>query len=69
MAKVKTIYNCQSCGASHPKWQGQCSQCGEWNTLVEEVVIKKSQGLGERKTLSTAEINDKLVSWNQVKTK
>ena len=37
-SKVKTAYFCQSCGSQHPKWQGQCSVCKEWNTLVEEVV-------------------------------
>ena len=37
MAKVKTRYVCQSCGQSSPKWQGQCSGCEEWNTLVQEV--------------------------------
>ena len=38
--KVKTAYFCQNCGAQHPKWQGQCSTCKEWNTIVEEVVSK-----------------------------
>ncbi len=36
MAKTRTIYRCESCGAAHPKWSGQCSGCSEWNTLVEE---------------------------------
>ncbi len=35
MAK-KTAYSCQSCGAIHFKWMGKCSECGDWNTLVEE---------------------------------
>ena len=35
MSKVKTIYRCEQCGATHPKWAGQCSECGEWNTLLE----------------------------------
>lgn len=35
MSKVKTVYRCEQCGASHPKWAGQCSECGEWNTLLE----------------------------------
>jgi DNA repair protein RadA/Sms len=35
MAK-KTAYSCQSCGAIHFKWAGKCSDCGEWNSLVEE---------------------------------
>lgn len=37
MAKVKTIYTCTECGASEPKWQGQCPSCMAWNTLVESV--------------------------------
>ncbi len=37
MAKPKTIYTCTECGGSSPKWQGQCPQCGTWNTLVETV--------------------------------
>lgn len=42
MVKSKIRYNCQHCGAEHAKWQGRCSDCGEWNTLVEEVAVKKS---------------------------
>ncbi len=34
--KLKTIYRCQECGQAQPKWAGQCSACGGWNTLVEE---------------------------------
>ncbi|PID49596.1 MAG: DNA repair protein RadA [Proteobacteria bacterium] len=37
MAKKKTEYQCTACGSLHNKWNGQCSDCGEWNTL-EEVV-------------------------------
>jgi DNA repair protein RadA/Sms len=40
MASFKTLYICQQCGTHHEKWQGQCKGCGEWNTLVEEVVEK-----------------------------
>lgn len=38
MAKLKTVYFCQDCGTQHLRWQGQCSGCKAWNTLVEEVV-------------------------------
>jgi len=37
MAKAKTQYTCTECGASEPKWQGQCPSCNAWNTLVETV--------------------------------
>ncbi|WP_153146519.1 DNA repair protein RadA [Dechloromonas sp. H13] len=42
MAKAKSIYSCTECGATSPKWQGQCPGCGEWNTLVESVAEKAS---------------------------
>lgn len=38
MSKAKSVYLCQHCGAKHPKWSGQCSDCGEWNALVESRV-------------------------------
>ncbi|MFG6447916.1 DNA repair protein RadA [Roseateles sp. BYS180W] len=37
MAKDKTIYTCNDCGASSPKWLGKCPGCGAWNSLVETV--------------------------------
>lgn len=40
MAKVKSVYVCQNCGADSPKWIGKCSVCGEWNTYVEELSLK-----------------------------
>lgn len=42
MAKLKTTFACQSCGAVYAKWQGKCNACGEWNTIVEEVLEKES---------------------------
>ena len=43
MAKTKEAFICQNCGASSPKWQGQCATCGEWNTLISEPVRPKSR--------------------------
>ena len=37
MARDGALYVCQSCGATHSKWAGQCGACGAWNTLVEEL--------------------------------
>ena len=42
MSKAKTIYSCTECGATAPKWQGQCPGCNLWNTLVETVEEKAS---------------------------
>lgn len=40
MAKLKTTFFCQSCGAQYAKWQGQCTSCKSWNTIVEELIKK-----------------------------
>ena len=40
MAKTKTTYYCQNCGTQTAQWMGQCKSCGEWNTIVEEIVDK-----------------------------
>jgi len=43
MAKVKTTFYCQNCGAQSAQWMGKCKSCGEWNTIVEEVVSKSNR--------------------------
>ncbi|MEM7381437.1 MAG: DNA repair protein RadA [Bacteroidota bacterium] len=43
MAKIKTAFFCQNCGAQYAKWTGQCVACKEWNTIVEEVVSSPTQ--------------------------
>ncbi len=44
MAKDKSIYVCNECGASSPKWLGKCPGCGAWNTLVESVAVAEAGG-------------------------
>jgi DNA repair protein RadA/Sms len=59
MAKAKTVYTCTECGASEPKWQGQCPSCMAWNTLVESIeeaattnrYANKFEGLAQSSTL------------------
>lgn len=41
MAKARSNFVCQNCGASYPKWTGKCENCGEWNTLVEQIIETK----------------------------
>ena len=36
MVKTKRRYVCQACGSVSSRWQGQCADCEEWNTLVED---------------------------------
>ncbi len=65
MSKIKTCYICQSCGAVHNKWTGRCEDCGDWNSLQEEVVNKfnkKSQASNPDSQLSfqalSADVNE-----------
>ena len=39
MAKSRTVFVCQNCGAKETKWTGRCNVCGEWNSFVEEVEV------------------------------
>ena len=43
MSKVKTTFFCQNCGSQFAKWQGQCTACKEWNTIVEEIIQKEDK--------------------------
>ena len=43
---ARTAYVCSECGADHNKWQGQCGECGSWNTLSEFVIEPASAGKG-----------------------
>jgi DNA repair protein RadA/Sms len=43
MSKVKTSFFCQNCGSQYAKWQGQCTACKEWNTIVEEIIQKETK--------------------------
>lgn len=64
MVKHKANFVCQSCGASFSKWNGKCENCGEWNTLVEQVGVEEtgknavSQGRLSGKILESVSIND-----------
>ena len=46
MAKIKTIYACQSCGHNSHKWLGKCPDCGAWNSFLEEKVEQERTGRG-----------------------
>ena len=52
MAKTKTTFYCQNCGAQFPKWVGKCNVCGEWNTVVEEVIEKEEKRGWKQKSTS-----------------
>ena len=43
MPKSKTAFLCNECGANHTKWQGRCSECGQWNTIQETNLKKQNR--------------------------
>jgi len=54
MAKAKTAYVCNQCGAEYGKWQGQCETCGAWNTLSEFIVESAKPGVVRRSSYAGA---------------
>ncbi|WP_321310287.1 DNA repair protein RadA [Marinifilum fragile] len=63
-AKTKSAWFCQNCGVESAKWVGKCPSCGEWNTFVEEIVVKSknvnvvgSNGNTKNKPLKISEIS------------
>jgi DNA repair protein RadA/Sms len=65
MAKAKTQYVCNQCGAVSPKWGGQCIDCGEWNCLVEQLEENSSPQTGRFAGYAGTEI--KLQKLSEVK--
>ncbi|MBR9756936.1 MAG: DNA repair protein RadA [Algicola sp.] len=53
MAKAKTTFFCQNCGSQFSKWQGQCTACKAWNTIVEELVQKPEKNDWKAASAST----------------
>ena len=65
MAKVRSKFICQSCGASYTKWAGRCENCGEWNSLLEQEVQPEAEvksalarGAVSGKKLAAVSINE-----------
>ncbi|NWF39666.1 DNA repair protein RadA [Mariprofundus sp. NF] len=56
---AKSIFVCQACGAEHRKWIGQCPDCGDWNSISEQVLEATSQRIGSKgKALATSPITE-----------
>src|ERR1700754_2396974 len=43
MSKIKTAFFCSNCGNESAKWLGKCPSCDQWNTFVEEVIMKDNK--------------------------
>lgn len=60
MAKVKTTFFCQNCGAQYAKWQGQCNSCKQWNTIAEEVIQKPEKSDWKSSSATTKRVSKPL---------
>jgi len=72
MAKAKTRYECNNCGAFYSSWSGKCTTCGDWNTLVEQLDITKAhiRTAGHKLTTSTLkEVSKKSSDNKRISTK
>jgi len=61
MAKAKSVYVCQNCGAESSKWIGRCNACGEWNTYVEQKIQTgpvRSDRTGSRVRVSPQKLDE-----------
>lgn len=58
--KEKIQYICQSCGFASPRWLGRCTECGEWNSMIEEKVVPTviDRPVGQRSTVPPMRLNE-----------
>ena len=63
--KVKTAYVCTDCGADFAQWQGQCTACGQWNTL-QEVRLGQGTSMGAAATGYSGQTQQSVQTMNQV---
>lgn len=63
--KFKTVFICQKCGYESPKWAGKCPECGEWNTLTEEV--KQQESKKPARTRSFTDFSSDIVKLSESK--
>ena len=61
--KSKTSFVCQNCGAVFPKWAGKCSNCDQWNTLVEQVMEPEAE---LKSALKKATVSGKTLAYKNI---
>ena len=66
MAKAKTAYVCNDCGAEFSRWQGQCSACKAWNTITEVRLVSAPNNKADRFTGYAGETRAKIQTLDQI---
>lgn len=67
MAKAKTRFECTSCGAFYSSWTGKCSNCGEWNTIQQQLDIKSADVKAGGHSLNATPIQEVAIKSNDTK--
>ena len=65
--KSKSQFVCQQCGAVYAKWVGQCSNCGAWNSLVEQVA-ETAGGMGGKSAVAKGRVSGKKLDFVRIST-
>jgi DNA repair protein RadA/Sms len=68
MSKPSTVFVCQECGSLHHKWSGKCGDCGQWNTLQEEIQETNSNKTSTAKALSFEQLTSSLSEKSRIAT-
>lgn len=58
MARARTVFTCQQCGARFPKWVGRCGECGAWESVVEEVLPDLARTAASRTSIAVGARRD-----------
>lgn len=66
MAKAKTAYVCNDCGAEYSRWQGQCSACKAWNTITEVRLVSTSNNKADRFSGYAGETRAKIQTLSEI---
>ena len=66
MAKSRATFTCTECGAVFSAWTGKCTNCGEWNSLVETLPSEAEEVVGKN-ALSKGQISGKLLEFTNIK--
>ena len=53
MAKARSLFTCQTCGAVSQRWVGRCESCGEWNSIIEE---NTGSGIGAQAAMGAGDV-------------
>ena len=61
-SKTFSVFECQTCGATYPKWRGQCEHCHEWNTLVE---VQQEKSVSTKHHVKKAVVSQRIAEVNR----